>query len=237
MFPEVSCSCIARRLSVQADGETGKVRCRECAADLPPLREYCPHCGTPTAEGLRDRGLEGPGGRSPEELRRNRRNVAIIAAGLLFLGVVAGKASWFDGTIDLGSHHRERGPVVIDAQQVVDAYRDDAHAAARRFRGREMVVSGEFVRIVPDGQGNPDLRLKTSDPEWPLGADLVPISYEPAARLKPGQRVTVSCQRITGSGDDRWLQNCAIQSPPAAPASPPAAAPPSLPAPAEGNHG
>jgi hypothetical protein len=181
-------------------------------------------------------------GRSPDELKRNRRNVLIVAAALLAVGGITSRSSWFGTTFHLGSHHRDSGPVVIDAQQVYDAYRDDAHAAARRFRGREMVVSGEFVRIVPDGQGNPDLRLKTSNPEAPLGADLVQMSYDQAARLKPGQLVTVSCQRITGSGDDRWLQNCAIQSAgearAAAPTPPAAAAPPSPPAPsAEGNHG
>jgi tRNA_anti-like len=181
-----------------------------------------------------------PGGRSDDELKRNRRNVLIVAAILLAVGGITSRSSWFGTTFHFGSGHRDRGPVVIDAQQVYNAYRDDAHAAARRFRGHEMVVSGEFVRIVPDAQGNPDLRLKTSDPEAPLGADLVPMSYDQAARLKPGQRVTVSCQRITAD-DDRWLQNCAIQTDAgdkaAAPASSPAVTPPPPPSPPEGNHG
>ncbi|HEX4736265.1 MAG TPA: hypothetical protein VH331_01760 [Allosphingosinicella sp.] len=209
---------------------------------MSPLREFCPHCGAPTHRSPSARDSGAPAGRSEDELKRNRRNVLFGAAILLAVaGITSSRSSWFGPTIHLGSHHRERGPVVIEAQQVYDAYRVDAHAAARRFRDHEMVVSGEFVRIVPDGQGNPDLRLKTSDPEAPLGVDLVPISYEPAARLKPGQRVTVSCQRITGSGDDRWLQNCAIQNvaggQAAAPTSSPVATPPSLPAPAKGNRG
>ena len=187
-----------------------------------------------------EREPDGPPGRSEDELKRNRRNVLIAVAALLAVAGLTSRASWFGTTFHVGSHHRERGPVVIDAQQIYDAYRDDAHAAARRFRGREMVVTGEFVRIAPDGQGNPDLRLKTSDPEAPLGVDLAPISYEQSARLKPGQRVTVSCQRIT-SGEDHWLQNCAIQTvaggPPAAPTTPPAPTPPSPPSPAGGNHG
>jgi hypothetical protein len=207
------------------------------------LREFCPHCGAPMHRARSEGEPGAAAGRSDDDvLKRNRRNVLIVAFILLAVAGITGRSSWFGAAFHLGSRHAERGPVVIDAQQVYDAYRDDAHAAARRFRGREMVVSGEFVRIVPDGQGNPDLRLKTSDPEAPLGADLVPISYDQAARLKPGQLVTVSCQRITGSGDDRWLQNCAIQaaaeSKAVAPAPPPAAAPPPPPppAPAEGNH-
>ena len=216
------------------------MRCPECAGEMSALREFCPHCGAPMHRAS-EREPGAPAERSDDELKRNRRNVLIAAAALLAVAGITGRSSWFGATFDFGSHHRERGPVTIDAQQVYDAYRADAHAAARRFRHREMVVSGEFVRIVPDGQGNPDLRLKTSDPNAPLGVDLVPISYEPAARLKPGQRVTVSCQRITGFGDDHWLQNCAIQNvaggPPAAPTAPPAATPPSPPAPADGNHG
>ena len=187
------------------------------------------------------RGPDAPVGRSEEELKRNRRTVLIGVVIVLALAGLTSRASWFGTSFDVGSHHRDRGPVVIDAQQIYDAYRTDPHAAARRFRHREMVVTGEFVRIVPDAQGNPDLRLKTSDPQAPLGVDIVPISYDQSARLKPGQRVTVSCQRITGSGDDHWLQNCAIQNvaggPAAAPAAPPAPTPPSPPSPAGGNHG
>jgi hypothetical protein len=177
---------------------------------------------------------------SDDESKGNRKKVAIIVVAALFAVGIAGKISWVAGTIDLATHHQSRGPVVIEAEQIYKAYRDDASAAEKRFRGREMVVSGEFIRIVPDGQGNPDLRFKTSDPDGPLGADLVPISYDESARLRPGQRVTVGCQRITGSGDDRWLQNCAIQTvaegsaAPAPPASqPPAPSPPS----GEGNSG
>lgn len=220
------------------------MHCPECAAEVPALREYCPHCGTPMNRGLRERRVSAPGWEpEPDEVLKGNRRKALIAGACILLAVgIVGKVNWFAHTIELGSHHRAKGPVVIDAQQVYDAYRDDAHAAGRRFRGREMVVSGEFVRVVPDGQGNPDLRLKTSDPETPLGADLVPISYDRAASLRPGQRVTVSCQRITGSDDDRWLQNCAIQSvadgsaPPAL--SPPKSAPPAPSASkADGNSG
>jgi hypothetical protein len=74
------------------------------------------------------------------------------------------------------------------------------------------VVTGEFVRVVPDGNGNPDLRLKTSNPAAPLGADLIQVSHEEAAQLRPGQTVTVSCQRMAGNQRERWLQNCSIES-------------------------
>jgi hypothetical protein len=141
--------------------------------------------------------------------------------------------------IHIGNHHhghdegedQERGPVTIGAEQIYQAYRDDPDEAARRFRDREMVVTGEFVRTVPDGYGSIDMRLKTSNPESPLGVDLTQISVEPAAHLTPGQQVTVSCHRITGSGDDRWLQDCAIQPTPHGSASPAGPNPPAPPAP------
>ncbi|MEA3058148.1 MAG: hypothetical protein QOF34_963, partial [Sphingomonadales bacterium] len=66
-----------------------------------------------------------------------------------------------------------------------------------------------------------------------------------AKLLRPGQQVTVSCRGMAGSGDDRWLQNCAIQpegGSSAAPASPPSPEPPAPPPepaspPAPGNGG
>ena len=123
---------------------------------------------------------------------------------------ILGNFTLFSADIDLIPDQPRLGPAVIEARQLADEYRADSEAADERYRNREMVVSGEFVRIVPDGQGNPDLRLATSEPAAPWGADLIPIAHEPATRLRPGQRVTVSCQRMAGSGQDRWLQNCAL---------------------------
>ena len=50
-----------------------------------------------------------------------------------------------------------------------------------------------------------------TDPEAPLGIDLIRASHEQAMQLRPGQTVTVSCQRVNRTGEERWLQNCAIQ--------------------------
>ena len=128
--------------------------------------------------------------------------------------------------------------MVTDAEQIYRAYHDDPDGAAKRFSGREMMVSGEFLRIVPDGYGSIDMRLKTSNPDSPLGVDLADEAVADAKLLRPGQQVTVSCRSMAGSGDDRWLQNCAIQPEAgdgAAPAPPPAPSP-SPPA-GEGNSG
>ncbi|MFL6733617.1 MAG: zinc ribbon domain-containing protein [Sphingomicrobium sp.] len=197
-----------------------QVLCPECGAKVDPLREFCPKCGTPTDPGLRERRPgarrsedRGTGDRSPDELKRNRNRVMAFGAGLLILLGVTGKLNWPwpDVPIKINAHEEPRGPVSIDAEQLYQVYRDDPEGAARRFAGREMEVTGEFVRIVPDGYGSIDLRLKTSNPESQIGVDLAGVAIEPATALKPGQRVTVSCQGIAGGGNDRWLRNCAIQ--------------------------
>ena len=187
------------------------MRCPECAAEVSPLREYCPQCGTPIHRAPREGRPAGPVPRSEEELKRNRRNVLVIGAAILLTVGVVGKISWFGPSIDIRSDERRRGPAVVKAEEVFQAYRRDARAADRQFRRREMVVTGEFLRITPDGQGDPDLRLKTTDPEAPLGIDLIRASHEQAMQLRPGQTVTVSCQRVNRTGEERWLQNCAIQ--------------------------
>jgi hypothetical protein len=136
-----------------------------------------------------------------------------------------------DIRIDTDPDDDRKGPVVIQAQQLFDAYREDEHAADRRFDDREMVVSGEFLRIVPDGYGSLDLRLKTSDPDRPLGVDVAGIAIDDAKKLKPGQQVTVSCQGM-GDGDDIvWVRECAIQSAADASAVPGIPKPPAPPPP------
>jgi len=212
------------------------VHCPECGAEASALREFCPQCGAPLHSPPRERRPAGPAHRSEDELQRNRKRLLIGGAAVLLVVGIMGKANWFDPDFDIDINPTPKGAAVITAEEIYQAYRDDPRSAAKRFGHREMVVSGEFVRIVPDGQGNPDLRLSTSNPESPLGADLVPISHGMAAQLRPGQKVTVSCQRIAGSGNERWLQNCAIQDAEDGSASPSPPQAPSAPtAPDEGN--
>ena len=189
------------------------MRCPECSADVSALREFCPICGAAMDPGVRGSLLRGPGSR-PADGRKGSRKAVVIggAAALLVALGVAGQftGSWSDSPVT-EERNQPRGPVTIEADQLQKAYADDPRAAARRFDNREMVVSGEFLRIVPDGYGSLDLRLKTSNPEEPLGIDVTQLAIEDAKRLLPGQRVTVSCQKMGSGGDELWVQDCAIQ--------------------------
>jgi hypothetical protein len=183
--------------------------------------------------GIRERQLRGRVDPPAGDKRNARKKVLIGGVAAIFVAFgIAGQSvwPWHSPTISIGSDPRDeaRGPVTIEAEQLRKAYQDDWKAAARRFGNREMVVSGEFLRIVPDGYGSLDLRLKTSIPEAPLGVDVAQLAIEDAKQLRPGQRVTVSCQHMGSGGDQLWLQDCAIQQtggvaqpPPAPPAPPP----------------
>jgi hypothetical protein len=178
-------------------------------------------------------------GRSTEELNANRKKFLIGGAALLAVLAVMGKVGLPSLPVHIDINDDPKGAIVTTADEVARAYADDPEGAAKRFGGREIVVSGEFLRIVPDGYGSIDARLKTPNPDFPLGADLVGQSIEDAKDLKPGQQVTVSCRNVAGSGNDRWLQNCAIQpeaeAAPPSPPAPPAPSPP--PPPGQGNSG
>jgi hypothetical protein len=186
------------------------MQCSKCGAEVSVLREFCPKCGTSIAAGMRERGFSTPGARPVEELQRNRGRVLMVGACILMVLGAMGRLSW-PGLHFQSHHHQAKGPVVIGAAQLYQAYRDDPAGAERRFGGREIVVSGAFVRTVPDGYGSIDMRLKTTNPDAPLGVDLDRVSVDQATKLEPGQNVTVSCHRVARTGDERWLQDCAIQ--------------------------
>lgn len=208
------------------------MRCPECVATIPAAAEFCPACGTPTSARLREsRAAE----KAVEDPKRNRRTYFIVGAAFVFGLVIGGQAFDWDPDFDFDAPVYNARPAVADAQQIFQAYEDDEGKAEEKFGGRPMVVTGEFVRVVHDGQGHPDIRLKTSDPERPLGADLAGESYDASAELQPGQKVTLSCEGMAGGGDDRWLRSCTIQeaalapvapTAPASPAAPPAPPPP-----------
>ena len=168
--------------------------------------------------GVRRSLLRGPGGPAPEGRKRSgKAGKAVVIGAAAAILVALGVAGQLDGSWDpptaVGSDERPqpRGPVTIEAEALHQAYADDPRAAAERFGGREMVVSGEFLRIVPDGYGSLDLRLRTSNPDEQLGIDVAQLAIEDAKRLVPGQRVTVSCQQMGSGGDELWVQDCAIQ--------------------------
>jgi len=170
-------------------------------------------------------------GRSTEELHGNRKRFLIGGAAVLAVLAVMGKLSLPGIPVHIDvDNDRPKGAIVTSAEDLARAYADDPSGAARKFGGREVEVSGEFLRIVPDGYGSIDVRLKTPNPDFPLGVDVSGPSVDDSKLLRPGQQVTFSCRRVAGSGNDRWLQDCAIQ--PTANAGPPAApAPPSAPPP------
>jgi len=163
--------------------------------------------------GVRGSLLRGSGGRPGGGRKGSRKAVLIGGAAALLLAL--GVAGQFTGSQSdspvTEERDQPRGPVTIEAEQLQQAYADDPGAAAERFENREMVVSGEFLRIVPDGYGSLDLRLKTSNPDEQLGIDVTQLAIEDAKQLRPGQRVTVSCQHMGSGGDELWVQDCAIQ--------------------------
>jgi hypothetical protein len=150
------------------------------------------------------------------DLKRNRNRVLAVGGGILLTLGVLGAGNWIDFDSGEDDHHHSdvqepRGAVTAEADEIHRAYRDDPDAAERRFADREMVVSGEFLRIVPDGYGSLDLRLKTSNPDAPLGIDIADIGIEDAKKLVPGQRVTVSCENMGDGGEVLWVRNCVVQ--------------------------
>ena len=176
-------------------------------------------------------GLQRDRDEPPSEGRRGVGKVAVIGAILLSLGVASQiDWPWTGPDIDFDRNEPAWAPaaVTIEAEDLQSAYATNPDAAAERFGGREMVVGGEFLRIVPDGYGSLDLRLKTSNPDEQLGIDVVDLAIEDAKRLTPGQRVTVSCQGMGDGGDELWVRDCAIQQ--GLDAAPP---PPEAPAPAD----
>ena len=222
--------------------EGGDVRCPNCSTEVSALRDHCPNCGTST-DSMYDRlDARREAGRSPEELARNRKTMLMVGGGILILLAVMGSIHPFGrhvrvspGVLRIDTRRVTNEAVTIGAPDLFEAYHTDSAAADRRFGGRQMVVTGEFVRTVPDGYGSIDMRLKTNHPETPLGIDLDSHSVDAATKLETGQVVTVSCQRVAGTGDDPWLQDCVLQptAPAASTATGPAseASPPTPPAP------
>jgi hypothetical protein len=223
------------------------VRCPNCAAEISALRDICPHCGASTDSAFDQLDAKRERGRSPQETLSNRRKVGLVAGGIFIMVLALGEMFPFgrhmshdSGVFRVEPDKGLRDPVTIGAGDLFEAYHTDSSAAERRYGGREMVVTGEFLRTVPDGYGSIDMRLKTRHPDLPLGIDVDGHSVDAATKLQPGEMVTVSCRAVAGTGDDPWLSDCVIQPPaangapaaPAAPAPPPApSAPPAPPAP------
>ncbi len=208
------------------------MQCAKCDATIATGALFCPKCGTSTLRGEREsRSLDEP----VEDLKLRRRRVLLIGAAVVVAVVAIGRGPLFDFDFEPDDFRGQR-PVVTEAGEFFDAYRRNAGDADKRFGNRGLVVTGKFLRINEDDRGAPDLRLETPDPANPLGVDVVADSHDEARALQPGQQVTVACENIGRTGDERWLRDCTIEptgiaGPPAAPAAPDAEAAPNAPTP------
>src|SRR5947209_4692925 len=92
-----------------------KVRCPNCAVEVNPLREYCHSCGSPTDPDVRERLRARAGGRSPEELKSNRKTVLIACAAIAAALAIGGRLSFPGIPIHIGTHSARKGPILTDA--------------------------------------------------------------------------------------------------------------------------
>lgn len=205
--------------------------CKSCGAPIATGALFCPKCGVSTLRGER---VARPDEEPADDLKLRRRRVFFIGAAAVVAIVAIGRGPMFDFDFD-DPDPRSGRPVAVEASEFFDAYRRDSDAADDRFEDRGLVVTGKFLRINQDDGGSPDLRLETSDPAMPLGVDVIRESHDEARALQPGQQVTVACEDIGRTGEERWLRDCSIepvslQGPPAPPEKPAAAEPPTAPA-------
>ena len=206
------------------------VHCLRCDARIDDDARRCPECGEPTGLGW---GSEREA--AVEELKARRRKAVVVGFGVLLFVAVVGHGSWhLIPGIHISHGHHHESALTVDAVALYDAYRRDSDAADDKYGGRELQVTGTFLQIRKDDDGNPDLQLKTSDPSNPLGVDVASDSYSAAVGLQPGQRVTLDCDRVAEGHDEHWLQNCHIEKgpPPPEPVATAPVAPPAAQAPA-----
>jgi hypothetical protein len=199
------------------------VHCARCGTALPESAEFCPNCGALARSGTspRSSGERASSEPVPPDLQVRRRRVFFVGLAVVIAVAALGRIGpGFDFDFDDSDQHGPKVAVTADAQELYQAYVDDADEADEKFADRPIVVTGEFVRVQPDGGGNPDLRLKTSNPDAPLGVDLLPASHDLSATLQPGQKISVSCEKVASTGEERWLQNCLIQAAPPEPQAP-----------------
>src|SRR4051812_12455857 len=123
--------------------EIGDMRCSSCAAEVNPLHESCPSCGASTdwrfdkPSSVRST----PG--APSELKRNRRRVLTVVAGLLVLSIASQHLRWVSllslpHDVRVHSLSTPAVPAIIGASALFEAYHTDSQSADRRFGGREM---------------------------------------------------------------------------------------------------
>lgn len=114
-----------------------------------------------------------------------------IAPAVLAIGLLVGCAGISDA-------EAQTEPMKADCYKVFSEYSKNEFAAAEKYRGKVVIVSGHIGEIGADHRGLPYVTVSSCKCFFPQGSE------SSLARLSKGQRVTIQAQ-VTGFQRHGWL--------------------------------
>jgi len=99
--------------------------------------------------------------------------------------------------------------VVATPAEIFDAYQENQIAAAKRFEGQPLTVTGT-VQKVDESFGSPVIRLLTSNEFMSLGAEFDKADGDVLASLHTGDKVTVNCDKLSEAAGFLTMSECTL---------------------------
>lgn len=141
---------------------------------------------------------ENPNSTSLSPATRHVRSVAIVA---LFAALAGGSldksssASSKRESDDSKPAEADDTPAIdVAAGELFDAYHENEVAADDRFKGKKLRVTGTIASIDKDFLDNVVVRLQTANQFQSVMATVREAEKSTAAKLKKGQKATVTCK-------------------------------------------
>jgi hypothetical protein len=145
-----------------------------------------------------------------------KRNLG-IAAGVLFglavIGSIAGDPDRKTSSGAAGEDDTAAGvaPVLeVTAQELFDAFEGNEVAAKVRYGGQRLAVTGVIAGISLDFRDRPVVSLETSNEFLTVDASFGKDYTQKTARLRKGQKITVTCEELTEVMGNPLLSDCTL---------------------------
>lgn len=185
-----------------------EVKCPRCAESVKADAKVCKHCGHEfTTDELAANKKHGS--RAKQGAIGCLATILIFAIGAAIFGGSSGSDNQ-SAAVDNAAAEPAAPPMPVTARELAAAYEANEVAAQKKYGGQRLAVTGIVDGVDLDLLDNPVLKLVGVNEFSPVQASFTKDYSDKLGELSKGQKVTITCDKLSEVIGTPMLHDCTI---------------------------